>query len=238
MKAMILAAGLGQRMRPLTQFLPKPLLRVKGYSLIEYHLFRLANAGIKEVIINHAYLGEKIVSHCGDGSKYGVNIYYSAETKPLETAGGITNALPLLGNEPFLLINGDIYCDIELKKLADHRLGHYLGHLIMVANPAFHPDGDFAMATPNQQSVGELSLESNARLTYAGIALLSPALLSDYPNKRESYPLGEVFRHAIDKHCLSGEFYAGIWSDIGTPERLIALHNQLSLQPETPKIRV
>lgn len=227
MKAMILAAGLGQRMRPLTQFLPKPLLRVKQYSLIEYHLFRLASAGITEVIINHAYLGEKIVSHCGDGSKYGVKILYSAETEPLETAGGITRALPLLGEEPFLLINGDIYCDRDLTDLTRQRLGNNLGHLIMVANPSFHLKGDFALAVPNNQRIGQLSLEGANRLTYAGIALLSPQLLKDYPNKRESYPLGEVFRHFITHNRLSGQFYSGVWSDIGTPERLIALHTQL-----------
>ena len=230
MKAMILAAGLGNRMRPLTDHLPKPLLPVCGKPLIEFHLDNLARAGITQVIINLAYLGNKIRTHLGDGSRFGLHIQYSEEPEPLETGGAILHALPLLGDAPFLLVNGDVWCDLEFAQfiqppqpLATQQLE---GHLLLVPNPAFHPLGDFALAEPGLL-VEDADQQHPNRFTFGGISLLNPRLIAQYPHRRQKFPLAEVLRLAISKQQLTGQVYNGHWSDVGTPERLRELQQHL-----------
>ncbi|MBB6521172.1 N-acetylmuramate alpha-1-phosphate uridylyltransferase MurU [Pseudoteredinibacter isoporae] len=224
MKAMILAAGKGTRMQPLTLHTPKPLLEAGGKSLIEHQLDRIKSAGIHEVIINIAYLGEQIREHLGDGSAYGLRIHYSVEPEPLETAGAIAHALPLLGDEPFLLLNGDVWCEFPLEQLCQHPLNGSSGRLLLVNNPAFKTHGDFSI--DQNQLLGMLELGEG--YTYAGIALLLPALVADYPNKRKIFALREVFDAAIAQGQLSAEVYRGDWRDIGTVERLQELRDDLS----------
>lgn len=223
-KAMILAAGLGQRMRPLTDTLPKPMLSVAGKPLLQYHLENLAAAGITNVVINLAYLGDKIREFVGNGEKFGLSVIYSKEPEPLETAGALLNALHLLGDEPFLLVNGDVWADYDLSKLAGYSLQtDEDAHLVLVSNPDFHPAGDFS---PNAGG----RLENNPALekfTFAGISLIHPRLIDGYPNKRLKFPLGEVLRFGIEQHRISAEIYHGAWSDVGTPERLAQLNRQL-----------
>ncbi len=223
MKAMILAAGLGQRMRPLTDNLPKPLLPLAGKPLLVYHLEALSAAGIREVVINLAYLGDKIRDAIGDGSHFGLQVTYSPEPEPLETGGGLLRALPLLGNEPFLLLNGDVWSDWQPSAWAGRPLGeNRLGHLLLVPNPVFHPDGDFAL-----EADGILRTEGSSRYTFAGISLLHPRLIADYPHKRERFPLVEAFRAVIAAGRLTGEVHEGCWSDVGTPQRLAELEQRL-----------
>lgn len=224
MKAMILAAGLGQRMRPLTDNLPKPMLSVGGKPLLQYHLEALAKLGVSEVIINLAYLGDKIRDFVGNGEKFGLHVQYSEEPEPLETAGALLHALPLLGSEPFILINGDVWTDYPLAELADYkRQDDEDAHLVLVPNPEFHPIGDFS---PNPQG----RLENNPDLpkfTFSGISLIHPRLISNYPQKRNKFPLGEVLRFGIALNRISAHVYRGGWSDVGTPERLLALDNEI-----------
>ncbi len=223
MKAMILAAGLGTRMRPLTDTLPKPLLPVGNSTLIELHLQKLAKAGIREVVINVAYLGEKIEAHLGDGSRYGVRIGYSREAEPLETAGGIKQALPLLGAQPFLLVNGDIWSDYPVDKLVE-KAQHLKtnAHLVLVPNPEHHPQGDFHL-----NDAGRVALEGEPKFTFSGISVLSPALFAaELPSNR----LVEILKPEITQGRVSGELYAGQWMDIGTPERLHSLQKLASHQ--------
>lgn len=228
MKAMILAAGLGNRMRPLTDHTPKPLLCANGKPLIEYHLENLQRAGIRDVIINLAYLGEKIRTHLGNGARWNLQIHYSQEPEPLETGGAIVQALDLLGEDTFLLINGDVWCDLEFSELIQHELAAtQLGHLLLVPNPEFHPAGDFALDNSGWL-LEDPQKNHSQRFTFAGLSLLKPTLVSDYPNKREKFPLVETFRHAIAHHQLSGQVHRGHWSDVGTPERLHQLENYLS----------
>jgi len=225
MKAMILAAGLGQRMRPLTDHLPKPLLEVGGKPLLQYHLEALQVAGVENVIINLAYLGEKIRAFVGDGSRFGLQVEYSVEPEPLETGGALLQALPLLGTEPFLLINGDVWSEFSLASLIHRKLSpSQLGHLVLVPNPDFHPAGDFALAD-NGFLINDIN---TARYTFAGISLLSPEIIRSYPDARDKFPLGEVLRYGINQKKLTGEVFAGRWSDVGTPERLLALQEILS----------
>jgi MurNAc alpha-1-phosphate uridylyltransferase len=223
-KAMILAAGLGKRMRPLTDNLPKPLLPAGGKPLLQYHLEALANAGIKEVIINLAYLGEKIRAFAGTGEAFGLSIHYSEEPEPLETAGALLNALNLLGSQPFLLVNGDVWTDYPLEKLVTRQLNSDEdAHLVLVPNPDFHPVGDFS---PNESG----KLENNPQLekyTFAGISLIHPRLINDYPEKRQKFPLVEALRWGIARQRISAETYHGHWSDVGTPERLAQLDEEL-----------
>ncbi len=218
MKAMILAAGEGRRMRPLTLETPKPLLQVKGTSLIEHHITRLAAAGFDDIVINIAYLGEKIRAHLGDGGKWGVRLQYSCEPEPLETAGALRHALPLLGAEPFLLVNGDVWTNYPFDRL--HNLPARAGHLVLVANPAHKLLGDFSL--DREQFVQELDGETS--FTFSGISLLSPALIADYPQARSKFPLREVFSWAIRHRQLTGEVFSGVWCDVGTPERLAELN--------------
>lgn len=220
MKAMLLAAGRGERMRPLTDTCPKPLLQVGGRALIEWHLLRLAQAGITDVIINHAYLGKQIVQQLGDGQTWGLRIQYSAEAEALETAGGIIQALPLLGTAPFLVINADIYTDYPLGNLQHPHPTAVLAHLVLVPNPEHHLTGDFCLLP-----TGQLQATGEPRHTYSGIGWYHPALFAHLPVGKR--PLAPLLRLAMDQDAVSGEFYAGQWLDIGTPARLAALDAQL-----------
>lgn len=212
---MILAAGRGERMRPLTDTTPKPLLRIGGQTLIERHVHALARSGITELVINHAYLGEQIVQALGDGDAYGVHICYSPETGgSLETGGGIMNALPLLGEEPFLTVNGDIWTDFPFDSLPPQIDG--LAHLVMVDNPDNHPQGDFSL------SQGRLSQQGPAMLTFSGIGVYRPELFTGC--SPGAFPLGPLLRTAMDAGHVSGEHYQGSWFDVGTPERLDAVN--------------
>jgi MurNAc alpha-1-phosphate uridylyltransferase len=223
MKAIILAAGRGERMRPLTLTTPKPLLRAGDRCLIEYHLTALARAGVDEVVINHSWLGQQIVDYLGDGSRYGVNIVYSAEGEPpLETAGGIIQALPLLGEAPFILVNADIWTDYDFSRLPHTLTGK--AHLVLVDNPLHHREGDFALTDTRLQQAYILK-NSGERLTYSGIGLYSAALFADMPLGVR--PLAPILRAAIDRGEVSGEWYRGAWWDIGTPERLQQLDSFL-----------
>lgn len=211
---MILAAGRGERMRPLTDVTPKPLLKVAGKMLIEFHLEKLSAANFTEVVINHAWLGQQIEQALGNGSRYGLNIQYSAENSALETAGGIINALPLLGQDPFLVINADIYCEYNYSDLPESFSG--LAHLVLVNNPPQHPEGDFVLTSSQQviQNHGD-------KLTFSGIGIYKPALFKDCSVGKQA--LAPLLRRAMDQNRVSGEHYQGVWYDIGTPERLTEL---------------
>ena len=219
MKAMILAAGRGERMRPLTDHTPKPLLKVGGKSLIVWHLERLAKAGFKEVVINHAHLGEQIEQALGDGSVWGLSIRYSPETTALETAGGIANALPLFGDAPFLVVNGDVFTEVDFGAL--QLVSPNLAHLVMVDNPPQHPDGDFVVDS------GKVTNQGNHKLTFSGIGIYHPALFVDV-ERGQAAKLAPLLRSAMIKGLVTGEHYQGVWHDIGTPERLSFLDKQLS----------
>jgi len=217
---MILAAGRGERMRPLTLTTPKPLLRVGGKALIEYHLEHLASQGFEDCVINTAWLGEQIPEALGDGSRYGLSIQYSPEGEPpLETAGGIAHALPLLGDEPFLVINGDIWCDYSPNP--DLGIEDHLAHLILVENPAHNPEGDFALVD------GQVHSDGAIRYTFSGIGYYHPRLFRDLdPNSPA--PLAPLLRAAMAAGKVSGALFKGQWLDIGTPERLTQLDQELS----------
>ncbi len=224
LKAMILAAGLGKRMRPLTDHTPKPLLAVGGKPLLQYHLEALAQSGVSEVVINTAYLAEKIEQFAGNGDHFGLQIHYSREPEPLETGGAIYRALPLLGEAPFLLINGDVWTDFPLNTLTDPVLNEQsLGRLLLVPNPDFHPAGDFSLSEQ-----GMIGLEADVeRFTFAGVSLLRPTLIARYPERRPVFPLLEALRPAIQAGQLEGRVHRGQWSDVGTPARLAQLDQQL-----------
>jgi MurNAc alpha-1-phosphate uridylyltransferase len=217
MKAMILAAGRGERMRPLTDRLPKPLLPVAGKPLIVHHIERLAAAGIRQLVINHAHLGEMIEAELGDGSAWGVEIRYSAEGRALETGGGIFRALPLLGEAPFLVVNGDIWCDIDFNRL-QLPVG-MLAHLVLVENPPHHPRGDFVL-----QDRCVLDRDGE-RLTFSGIGLYHPQLFTGC--QPGAFALAPLLRRAMDEARVSGVRHRGYWVDVGTPKRLQELDRQL-----------
>lgn len=219
MKAMILAAGHGKRMRPLTEHTPKPLLSVGGQPLIVWHIKRLKAAGYTEMVINIAWLGYQIPETLGDGSQWGVNIQYSDEQAEgaLETAGGIVKALPLLGSEPFLIINGDVWCDYDFP--AYTLAANDLAHLILVNNPEHNPNGDFALQHQR------LLNEGDVKYTFSGIGYYRPELFASLAHGKR--PLAPLLRTAIDQDRISGQHYAGDWRDIGTPERLAVLDNDL-----------
>lgn len=222
MKAMILAAGLGTRMRPLTDRCPKPLLPVAGKPLLVHHLERLAAAGIREVVINVSYRAEQIIEALGDGSAFGVAIAWSREEAPLETGGGIHRALPLLGESPFLLVNGDIWCDLDPASLPT--LDDDLAHLVLVDNPEHHPRGDFHL-TPG----GRVLDQGTPRLTFAGISLLDPALVADH--EPGAFALAPLLRQAMANDRVGGSHHRGAWVDVGTPERLARLDQRLRCLP-------
>ncbi|MFN4317610.1 N-acetylmuramate alpha-1-phosphate uridylyltransferase MurU [Acinetobacter parvus] len=216
MKAMILAAGLGNRMRPLTLHTPKPLLEVGGKPLIVWHIEKLQKIGVTEIVINTAWLGEKLANALGDGSQFGVKILWSHEGEGLETAGGIINALPLLGDEPFILVNGDVWTTMDFASLLDVQLGEQQAHLVLVENPPQHLKGDFILSnglayTFEQEQLGEA-------LTYSGIAVLHPRMFVGLENGKR--PLAPLLKQAMQQQQVSAEKLQGIWVDVGTPERL------------------
>ena len=223
MKAMILAAGLGNRMRPLTLHTPKPLLEVGGKPLIVWHIEKLQKIGVTETVINTAWLGEKLANALGDGSQFGVKILWSHEGEGLETAGGIINALPLLGDEPFILVNGDVWTTMDFASLLDVQLGEQQAHLVLVENPPQHLKGDFILSnglayTFEQEQLGEA-------LTYSGIAVLHPRMFVGLENGKR--PLAPLLKQAMQQQQVSGEKLQGIWVDVGTPERLEQLDQQI-----------
>lgn len=212
MKVMILAAGRGERMRPLTDKLPKPLLEVRGKALIIWHIEKLVESGFKDIVVNIAHFGYKIPQILGDGSRFGVNISYSDEQESgaLETAGGIKKALSLLGDEPFLVVNGDVFCDYEFD--SSFELGDKLAHLILVRNPEHNPKGDFGLD-------GDLVInEDEVKYTFSGIAYYSPKLFSNIESGKKS--LAPLLREFIKEKKVSGSIHKGYWHDIGTPQRL------------------
>ncbi|WP_422910386.1 N-acetylmuramate alpha-1-phosphate uridylyltransferase MurU [Pseudomonas sp. MAC6] len=219
MKAMILAAGKGERLRPLTLHTPKPLVRAAGVPLIEYHVRALAAAGFTELVINHAWLGQQIEDYLGDGARFGVRIAYSAEGEPLETGGGIFQALPLLGDQPFVLVNGDIFTDYPFAQLRRPLSG--LAHLVLVANPTHHAGGDFCLqgGQVSDAQAGE------GNLTYSGLAVLSPALFAEC--QPGAFKLAPLLRQAMAAGQVSGEQFAGCWVDVGTHERLAEVERLL-----------
>lgn len=212
MKAMILAAGKGERMRPLTLTTPKPLVRAGGVPLIEYHLRALAAAGFDEIVINHAWLGQQIEDYLGDGSRYGVHIQYSPEGEPLETGGGIFRALPLLGDEAFVVVNGDIWTDYDFSVLHQPIVG--LAHLVLANNPDHHPAGDFQLIDGQVRD----ARPDVATLTYSGIAVLHPQLFEGC--SAGAFKLAPLLRSAMANGQVSGERLNGQWVDVGTHERL------------------
>ena len=224
MKAMILAAGRGERLRPLTDALPKPLVSVANKPLIVYHIERLAKQGITEIVINHAWLGHKLTEALGDGSRWGVSIQYSHELNALETGGGIKQALPLLDNNPFLVINGDVFLD-ELPDFtrfdSNGALKGKLAHLWLVDNPSQHPNGDFPLIGGVVQN--KLSDEQEA-LTFSGMGIYHPSLFENTPDK--GFPLAPLLRDKVNSGLVSGEYFSGFWCDVGTLERLDSLEQR------------
>ncbi|MFI4922742.1 MAG: N-acetylmuramate alpha-1-phosphate uridylyltransferase MurU [Burkholderiales bacterium] len=214
---MILAAGRGERMRPFSNALPKALLPAGDKPLIEWILVNLAAAGFNEIIINHAHLGNLIESALGDGARFGVHLAYSPETQALETAGGIANALPLLGDEPFLVVNADIFCELDfrllLPKLPSVAESGYLAHLVLVDNPEHHPQGDFGLMHD------KVLLTGQHKLTYSGIGLYHPAVFANVARGTKA-KLAPLLYAQIEAGKVSGERYRGLWLDVGTPERL------------------
>ncbi|VAW86837.1 Glucose-1-phosphate thymidylyltransferase [hydrothermal vent metagenome] len=218
MKAMILAAGRGERMRPLTDVTPKPLLKVGGDYLIAYQLRSLVAVGITEIVINHAWLGEQLEQALGDGRQYGAQIRYSAEgAMGLETAGGIKHALPLLGDMPFVVVNGDVWSDFSFASLPKVPAG--LAHLVLVDNPLFHPEGDFSLQR------GQVRCDGERKLTFSGIGVYRAELFESMSEGRS--PLAPLLRSAMVTGVVSGEYYGGRWVDVGTPARLKALDHEL-----------
>ncbi|BCV55033.1 N-acetylmuramate alpha-1-phosphate uridylyltransferase MurU [Shewanella algae] len=215
MKAMILAAGRGERLRPLTDKLPKPLVTVAGKPLIEYHIERLAAMGVTELVINCAWQADKLIERLGDGSRFGVTIHYSREIEALETGGGIKKALPLLGNAPFLVINGDVFIDAmpELPNLA----ADTLAHLFLVDNPAQHPEGDFALL-PQTFGYSRVSDSGAPRYTFSGVGIYRPEL---FDGVAETYfALAPLLRQKMEQGLISGSHFTGYWCDVGTLDRL------------------
>lgn len=223
MKAMILAAGLGNRMRPLTLYTPKPLLEVGGKPLIVWHIEKLKKIGVTEIVINSAWLADKLISSLGDGSQFGVDIRWTREDEGLETAGGIINALPLLGTDPFILVNGDVWTTMDFEALRHIKLNDDLAHLVLVDNPKQHPEGDFTLFdgrtfTFDQDMTGE-------NLTFSGVSVIHPKLFDGLePGKR---PLAPLLKQAMQNQKISGEKLKGAWVDVGTPERLMELDLQI-----------
>ena len=218
MKAILLAAGRGERMRPLTDTLPKPLLRVGGRTLIAWHLAALARAGVREVVINLSWLGERLRAALGDGRQFGVRISWSEEGPvPLETGGGIFRAVPLLGPGPFLVVNSDIWTDIDFGRLSLESGAH--AHLVLVANPPHHPRGDFALE-------GDVIINRDGeRFTYSGVGLYHPEFFHNCTAGR--FPLLPLLNRAIAAGLARGEVHRGEWCDVGTPERLASLEQRL-----------
>ena len=221
MKAMILAAGRGERLRPLTDKVPKPLIEAGGKPLIAWHLERLAAAGCREVIVNVSHLGERIVERLGDGSTWGLRVAISREAQPLETAGGMALARALLGPEPFLVVNGDVYCEVDFSRLLRFSLGERLAHLVLVRNPAHHPAGDFTL------DAGKVGNAPSPRYTYTGVAVIAPQLFAGVASGSKAQ-LAPLLRAAAERLQVGGELFEGTWLDVGTIERLSALEAYLA----------
>jgi len=220
MKAMILAAGRGERLRPLTDAVPKALVEVGGKPLVAWHLERLAAAGFAEVVMNVSHLAEQIMTRLGDGSAFGLRIRYSLEEVPLETAGGLAHARGLLSEGAFLLVNADIFCDYDFRRLRGRSLDAALAHLVLVPNPGHRAGGDFSL------SAGRIGNAAAPRYTYAGIALVSPGLFAGIEGGTKA-PLAPLLRAAAERGQLSGEIYEGLWRDVGTAERLAELETMM-----------
>ncbi len=226
MKALIFAAGLGERMRPLTDHTPKPLLAVAGKPLIAWHLEKLAALGIRDVVVNTSWLADQFPATLGDGAQWGLRIRYVHEgDTPLETGGGMWNALPLLGAPPFLLVNGDVWTDFDFAKLPREPAG--LAHLVMVDRPPQATHGDFALDTD-----GCVRADGEHKLTYAGIGIYRPQLLDGWrdvipapllANGKPKFPLAPILRAHMPQGLITGEHYRGRWTDVGTPQRLAQL---------------
>jgi len=250
MIAMLLAAGRGERMRPLTDRTPKPLLQAGGKPLIVWHIERLVRAGITELVINHAHLGAQIETALGDGSRFGARIQYSPEARALETAGGIANALPFLlpspasgggaGGEgyPFAVINSDIWCDYDFahlsKRAAALQISNDMAHLVLVDNPPHHPNGDFALSGSRIHPLPTSHFPLPTLLTFSGIGLYRPSLFSHIP-RGSIAPLAPLLREQIALGKVSGEHHRGIWMDVGTPQRLAELDSQVCSLQKVPR---
>lgn len=230
MIAMLLAAGRGERMRPLTDHKPKPLLEVAGKPLIVWHIEKLVKAGIPDLVINNAHLGAQIEQALGDGSRFGARIQYSPEAYALETAGGIANALPMLGDGPFAVINGDIFCDYDFAGLHRHaaalKSGGDAAQLVLVDNPPQHPGGDFALRD------GRV-IDGSPKLTFSGIGIYQPTLFAGIP-RGSIVPLAPLLRAQIAVGKVSGEHHTGLWVDVGTPQRLAELDRQVATLQNAP----
>lgn len=224
MKAMILAAGRGNRMRPLTDHTPKTLLMVGNDPLIVHHIKNFAKANIREIVINLGHLGEKLKTVLGDGSQFEVNLQYSEENPVLETAGGIKKALNLLGNEPFIVVSGDIFTDFPFERLKEHQPNDpkSLAHLVLVDNPPHHPRGDYALVE------GYLSHSGQPLLNFGGIGVYRSEFFSDCPEG--PFPLAKLFAPLVEKRSITGEYYKGSWYNIGTPEQLAEANQIQRLQ--------
>ncbi|HEX2199240.1 MAG TPA: nucleotidyltransferase family protein [Burkholderiales bacterium] len=221
MRAMILAAGRGERLRPLTDSIPKALVCAGGKPLVAWHLERLAAAGCGEAVINVSHLADQIVQRLGDGTRFGLRLAYSREAEPLETAGGLAQARSLLGEAPFLLVNADVYCEVDFRRLLAFDLGERLAHLLLVPNPAHRASGDFTLEQ------GRVGNGSGARYTYAGIAVMSPALVAGV-KPGDKAPLAPLLRAAAERGLIGGELHRGAWQDVGTRERLAELEAYLA----------
>ena len=213
-------------MRPLTDHVPKPLLKVGGKPLITWHLENLAKAGFKDIVINHAHLGSQVEEALGNGAQWNISIQYSAEGTALETAGGIAQALHYLGEEPFLVVNGDVFIGIDFTHLTTALLPGKLAHLVMVDNPPQHPQGDFVFRN------SALELEGEPKLTFSGVAVYHPSLFSGIM-PGQVVKLAPLLQQAISKGLITAEYHDGIWHDVGTPERLYELDRQLSDQQQS-----
>jgi len=223
MKAMILAAGLGNRMRPLTLYKPKPLLEVGGKALIVWHIEKLKKIGVTEIVINSAWLADILIGTLGDGSQFGVTIRWTREDEGLETAGGIINALALLGDQSFILVNGDVWTTFDFASLLDINLADDLAHLVFVNNPEQHPQGDFTLANGRAYTFDQNQQGEN--LTYSGIAVINPKMFDGLEHGKR--PLAPLLKQGMLDGKISAEKMQAAWVDVGTPERLTALDLQI-----------
>ena len=223
MKAMILAAGLGNRMRPLTLYKPKPLLEVGGKALIVWHVEKLKKIGVTEIVINSAWLADILIGTLGDGSQFGVTIRWTREDEGLETAGGIINALALLGDQPFILVNGDVWTTFDFASLLDINLADDLAHLVFVNNPEQHPQGDFTLANGRAYTFEQNQQGEN--LTYSGVAVINPKMFDGLEQGKR--PLAPLLKQGMLDGKISAEKMQAAWVDVGTPERLTALDLQI-----------
>ena len=221
MKAMLLAAGLGKRMRPLTDSCPKPLLPIPGGTLIEHHIKKLVEIGVRDIVINTHYLGHMIEAHLGDGAAHGANISYSREERLLETGGGIKAALGLLRDDPFIVVSSDTYNDFNFERMPTRPGDGSIGCLVMTDNPPHHLEGDFSLK-------GGWLGHDKPHLTWTGIGLFTPEFI--HRSVKKEYKLREIFDSTIRKGQLEGIYHGGYWCDVGTPERYEDLQKHLSSQ--------